>query len=388
MDILFVINTLNGGGAEKVFIDTIKLLDKKNYNIDILVVDDYGQFQSELRSVLPYRSIIKHASSPLILRFWLGGISWIKSKFFKYAPARILHRWCVKKAYDIEVGYLEGVSTKIVSGCTRKKTVTYAWVHTDMIDNPWTTDQYRSSKEEVFAYQQIDNVIAVSRAVKSAFEKKFKQEAKVLYNVLDNQAIIQKAKVGKRRLRRSTCINLISVGSLWQTKGYMRLIKIMHQIITSGLSARLHIVGEGVERVQMEEYIRENQLEDDIIMYGFQKEPYDLMKQADVYVCSSYAEGFSTTVTEALILGLPIVTTNCAGMNELLGESQYGLITENTSESLFNGLKEIIENDKLREEYAKRAEMRGVFFSSEKTLHHLENAFANNIKQNEQEEQL
>lgn len=71
------------------------------------------------------------------------------------------------------------------------------------------------------------------------------------------------------------------------------------------------------------------------------------MAASDLYVCPSYVEGFSTVVSEAVILGLPVVTTECSGMKEILGESEYGLITENTEEALYEGMKKILSDKKM-----------------------------------------
>ena len=68
------------------------------------------------------------------------------------------------------------------------------------------------------------------------------------------------------------------------------------------------------------------------------------MTQSDLFVCSSISEGYSTAVTEALILGLPVVTTDCSGMNELLQGEKYGIITENSEATLFEGIKQLLDH--------------------------------------------
>ena len=75
---------------------------------------------------------------------------------------------------------------------------------------------------------------------------------------------------------------------------------------------------------------------------GFRDNPYCLMGTADLLVCSSVFEGFSTFITEGLILGKPIVTTDVSGMRELLGDSEYGLITANDDEAFYEGVKRML----------------------------------------------
>lgn len=75
------------------------------------------------------------------------------------------------------------------------------------------------------------------------------------------------------------------------------------------------------------------------------------MSKADVFVCSYTAEGFSTVATESLILNTPIITTNCAGMRELFGGYECGVITENSIDGLYNGMKAILDDNSLIEKF-------------------------------------
>lgn len=100
------------------------------------------------------------------------------------------------------------------------------------------------------------------------------------------------------------------------------------------------------------------------------------MKQCDLFVCSSRSEGFSTAVTEALILGIPVVTTMVSGMTELLGENQeYGIVVQNNEESLFQGIMTILNDQKLLEYYQNQAVIRGKDFMTEKTVEETQRLF-------------
>ena len=93
------------------------------------------------------------------------------------------------------------------------------------------------------------------------------------------------------------------------------------------------------------------------------------MAKCDLFVCSSYREGFSTAVTESLVVGTPVVSTLCSGAKELLGyNNEYGLVVENSEEGIYKGLKELLEDKELLEYYNKKAAERGSFFSKEKTV--------------------
>lgn len=85
-------------------------------------------------------------------------------------------------------------------------------------------------------------------------------------------------------------------------------------------------------------------------------------------------------MTEALILGKPVVTTPCSGMDELLGDSEFGLITEDSVEGIYQGLKRMLEDAELREHYAQKAAIRGRDFSKEKLVKQTEQFFEELLK--------
>ena len=97
--------------------------------------------------------------------------------------------------------------------------------------------------------------------------------------------------------------------------------------------------------------------------------PYKFLSRCDVFICSSYSEGFSTALSEAVILGLPCISTDVSGAAEILGENgEYGIITENSEEGVFKSMKQILSNERLLDELSKKAESRASYFSPERTV--------------------
>ena len=63
------------------------------------------------------------------------------------------------------------------------------------------------------------------------------------------------------------------------------------------------------------------------------------------------------------------MTTNCAGMKEMLGDNdEYGIITDNNEDALYNGLKRIVSDPTLLDHYRAKAQERGTFFSPQQTV--------------------
>ena len=114
---------------------------------------------------------------------------------------------------------------------------------------------------------------------------------------------------------------------------------------------------------------------EDFVFLGFQKNPYKYLARSDMFVCASYSEGFSTATTEALVLGVPVVVTDCSGMKEMLGDNEYGIITENNDDALYEGIEKMLTDKELRLRYKEQAEIRGKDFSMEKRIEKIEEYF-------------
>ena len=95
------------------------------------------------------------------------------------------------------------------------------------------------------------------------------------------------------------------------------------------------------------------------------------MVQCDLFVCSSISEGFSTAITEALILGLPVISTDVSGVREQLNNG-CGIITENNEESLYKGIKYILDRKELLKEMSLKAVERGKAFQLDVAMQQIE----------------
>lgn len=114
---------------------------------------------------------------------------------------------------------------------------------------------------------------------------------------------------------------------------------------------------------------QDNYLRENVTFLGYQKNPYQYVSKCDLFVCASYSEGFSTAATEALILSVPVCTVEVSGMREMLGnDSEYGIVTENSEEALYQGIKMLIDNPDLLAYYRDKARERGQCFNTKHTV--------------------
>lgn len=194
-----------------------------------------------------------------------------------------------------------------------------------------------------------------------------------LYTILEDDA-----KEPVLDMKNNDGVRLIAIGTLKKSKGYMRLLRIIKRLKDEGYKIHLYVLGIGPLKNEMQEYIWDNEFENIVTLLGYKVNPYKYIKNCDLFVCASFAEGFSTAVTEALIVGTPVCTVDVSGMKELLGENnEYGIITENNEEALFREIRQLLCDDKLLAYYREKAKIRGNMFETQKTVKAVENFLIN-----------
>lgn len=348
--VLFVIESLSGGGAEKVLTTLVKHLPRERYDVTVLTVTATGVYVDEVQKYCRLRYMLpsyETLANPIAkLRYRLD-YRWIYSK-----PVERVYRRYIKENYDVEIAFVEGFATKLVAASTNPDSKKICWVHTDMERNPYADSCYKSLSGHRKAYQKYNTIVCVSEYVKSVFQRKFfsSNAVQVLYNPVDEKAV-QSLAEEPCELKRPEHLLLGSIGRLEEAKGYVRLLKCVQAIAEDGKKLTVWLIGEGSQRTLLEEYIEKHQLQEYVKLIGFQTNPYKYMNQCDAFICSSYAEGFSTAATESLILGKPIFTVECSGMKELFGKHKCGEIVENSDESLLKMLTGLVEKDGLLEQY-------------------------------------
>ena len=271
----------------------------------------------------------------------------------------------MKDKYDIEVAYLECGTTKILSASTNRRAAKIAWVHCDLsIKMGDVLDSF--VQKAAPQYRKYDRIACVSQDVLNTYQNLFGPvpPAAVVHNTVDDKLIQEMAAqaLPADAIKRKT--TLVTLGRLTHEKAYDRLLRVHKRLQQEGFDYDLWILGEGEDRPTLEQYIEKNDLADSVRLFGFRDNPYPFVNAADLLVCSSRYEGFSTFVTEGLILGKPIVTTDCAGMRELLGDSEFGLITENSEDGLYVGLKQILSSPAQYRTLAEASGKRGADFTS------------------------
>ena len=144
-------------------------------------------------------------------------------------------------------------------------------------------------------------------------------------------------------------------------------------MIEKGIKHHIYILGAGPQQKKLEEYLKNNNLLNSFTFIGFRDNVYKYVEKADLFICCSRREGFSTAVTESIIVGTPVLSTNCSGAYELLGENnEFGVVVENSEDGLYNGLKELIQNNEMLSHYKEVSKVRANLFNTKKTVFEVE----------------
>lgn len=319
--ILFVTNHFRySNGVATVLKNLIINLDSEKYNIHLLVLYEFDK--EFAKPIIEKTTILKGFG------FYFKGFD----RLINRIPPNLLYKYFIKEDYDTEIAFQFGVPTKMIS--TSKNDNKICWMHG--FDSKMVLRKY---------YERYPKIINVSKSgrdslVQMGFDQKICDYA---YNIIDEKKIIELSEE-KCTFKKEKKIAVITIGRLAPDKGFMRYLESVREIIKTIKNVEFWIVGGGTDEKRLKNFVQENQLEEYIKFFGAQKNPYSILSQADLYFCSSYREGFSTTCQEAAILGIPVVSVEVNGAYELINLSNSGSVIANDKESIINNLTQVLSN--------------------------------------------
>lgn len=256
-------------------------------------------------------------------------------KIVDMIPKGILYKLIVGGRYDAEIAYCENMPIKIIAASTNKNAKKYMWMHI--------------YKENLMEYlKKADKVFCVSRCNSERLKSESGGSVNTdfLYNLVDDKKVVS---LGGEMcdLPSFDGITFCSVGRHSPEKGYMRLLNCVYKLKQNGYKLRLVLVGDGPEHEALKKRACDMSLNDDIIFTGAQTNPHKYTSRADIFICSSFYEGYSTACTEAIMLGIPVLTTEVSGAKEIIDESECGMLVGFEDDDLYNAMKKILENPQI-----------------------------------------
>ena len=353
---LIVAGKIYGGGAERVLVDLINGLDEAEYDITLYTITKDNFEKSGITRAVDYRTVYADTSG-------LGGFKKIAKKLrnkllneiYRRCSARAFYKRVFKEKYDVELAAIEGYTTRIVYGSNNPDSRKIAWLHTDLNTNHWSSIAFKDAAEEAAAYHSFDKVICVTDNVQQILFEKFGDDISsvVVSNPIKKDNILSLSRQGECEIPKSPdTLRVVFLGRLQDEKGADRLLDAHNRLIKEGRRVELFVIGDGCDMDKLRAFTQENDLYDSVRFFGFLDNPYIIMKSADLFVCPSRAEGFGLVLVEAMLLDLPVVSTSCAGPNEILDNGRYGMVVDNSVDGIYSGIKAFIDEPQLLEKYS------------------------------------
>ncbi len=346
--VLFVIDSLTCGGAEKSLISLLPLLDYSKIQVDLMLVKRGGVFERYVPREVNVVTLFQPET--IFYRIGLLWFSILLRVMRKRHGAEV--RWIamhgvygmLKNEYDVAIAYQQGFPTYYVAEKVQAKRK-YAWMNVDLSKAGYN-EQYNHQFYNVY-----DKVVPVSDVLCDMLKGTGYVDSAKLYTVYDILNVDLIWKMSREPFEGSSRheVKIVTTGRLAPPKNHILAVETAAILKKKGIDFVWYFVGDGSERVRIERLIQQYALEEQVKLVGMKPNPYPYMAMADVYVQTSSFEGFGLTINEARILHKPVVSTNFPVVYNQIKDGENGLIAEMTPESVAEKILMLINDDALRE---------------------------------------
>ena len=346
--VLFIIDSLTCGGAEKSLISLLPLLDYSKVQVDLMLVERGGVFEQYIPTDVTVVGFPR--SRTLYFRVTQLCFS-ILLKVLRRRHGAEVRWWAMNKAYDkvneeydVAIAYQQGFPTYYVAEKVQAKRK-YAWVNVDLSKAGYN-EQYNRQFYNVY-----DKVVPVSDVLCDMLRGSGYVDSDKLYTVYDILNVDLIWKMSRESLEGSSRheVTIVTTGRLAPQKNHILAVETAAILKKKGIDFVWYFVGEGSERIRIERLIQQYALEEQVRLVGMKPNPYPYMAMADVYVQTSSFEGFGLTINEARILHKPVVSTNFPVVYNQIKDGENGLIAEMNPESVAEKILMLINDNALRE---------------------------------------
>lgn len=347
--ILFVIDSLDCGGAEKSLVTLLKFIDYNQFEVDLRLHSRGGLFEK----LVPLAVTV---STVEIVKGWFGlpyavsrAVFFLLRFFNKKKHSSQLY-WqsfknChkgVEKSYDIAIAYGQGFSTYYVADKV-SAAFKYSWLNNDYIKAGYDLTY------DVPFYTHFNTIVVVSEENEKVFKKCYKSAGLnfptiVIRDIVDEVELFEKANLSVGVMKNQSVFTIATVGRLTPQKGLVLAIKACKILVNQGKNIVWYVVGEGEERNGLQELIKKNGLVENFILLGLKDNPYPYVRQSDLYVQSSIYEGLCITLIEAKLLQKPIVTTNFPSAYGIIEQDKTGIICEMNADAIAKSIARFMED--------------------------------------------
>ena len=367
-DILFVMNNLNVGGAEKALVSLLQVFNYEKYNVDLLLFKKEGSFLSQVRpevNILEeprnYRFFDMPFSQVLRENFFKG--EWniiyrriqfkiksgkaensVEAEQFSWKPlSKTLET--LPKNYDVAIGFLEKNPNYFVVDHTMA-TKKIGWIHNDYIALGL------NKKTDDYFFDKLNSIVTVSEECVKSLQNtflNFQDKIKLIRNFSSLKQIYSLADENVPALLNKKYI--LTIGRLSEQKAIDKAIDAFETLQKSDAELEWIVLGEGHLRSDLEKIIKEKGFENRFHLLGNKINPYPYLKKCTVYVQTSIFEGKSIAIDEAKLFFKPIVITNYPSAKDQINDGVNGLLADLSSDSIAEKIRLLLDDWNLQKTF-------------------------------------
>lgn len=373
--ILLIHKWLVSGGVERILINYLSIFSLLNHKTDLLIqynLNEKNFFEEKIKNKINYDFVFKNTNLEEINKkhHKINIFSKIKRESKKTLKEIEFNKIISNKIkdYDIVIDFNGCLDKSIRYGSKfiKNKIITLRWIHNQL-------DIHKDKKIKKYnnIFSRHTKVITICNEMKDRITHQL-QYNKNNIHVIHNPINIEEIKeYSEQQVEDEKLINdkyILQVSRLVEGKGHIELLEIYAKLKSLGIQHKLYFIGEGENRINLENKIRELNLVDDCILLGEIRNPYPYFKNADLFVHTSESEGLPTVLLESMVLGIPVVAMNClTGPKDILGQnSEYGkLVPLHDQDSFISAVFELLTNRDVWLHYSARSVARSKDFSVE-----------------------
>jgi glycosyltransferase involved in cell wall biosynthesis len=344
--IIFRNRSLEMGGIETVLLNILNHLDQDRYEIVLLLNYLQGEFIDRVPAhirVLAVGENSENFSKNVFLKFFQKIKRRLKYGFFEIFPS-YFYKKNLLLDFDFEVAFSHYMMKSVLKSPNRKSKKIF-WIHGDLRNSGFDRKQNQKFVDEM---QQFDQGIFVSKHGKNVVEKNWNLElknAEVFYNPLNIKQI--QAKSTEAVEEKYHDIDFVAVGRLFVAKGFADLVEAHHQLISEGYKIKTLLIGDGIQRKELENLIEKYKLKESFFLHGFSENPVKYVQNARYFVLPSYSESYPMVIGESLILNKPVLATNVGGVSEMVKNEVNGLLFKPGKSDLYKTMKRVLDEPNL-----------------------------------------
>ncbi|MBU2975921.1 glycosyltransferase [Zobellia sp. B3R18] len=345
MTISIFIYSMAGGGAERVVSYLLPYIQQQGFTVHLVLMNDTISYDLPQDTVIHYLERSKGDEN--------GIIKLIKLPFLAFQYARLLKKLNITHSFSLltRPNYINTLSRlfpssspKIIISERSFPSLQYGYGNFQSKVNNWLISKL---------YPKADYILCNSQGNADDLTTNYGIELNitdVIYNPVDIERIAKIQRITS--FFNPDYFNLVTIGRLDSGKNHELLIRALQNIP----KARLYLLGDGVLLKYLTELTKQLNLQDRVFFLGFDNNPYQYLKAADLFVFGSNHEGFPNVLLEAMCCGLPILTTNCkSGPSEIMKleeahdqdimKTPYGILTPVSDVGLMaKGMTYFLEN--------------------------------------------